>query len=165
MGLLCGKVCNKTVPLLLKPKKGVANRKIASIATYSDEWITESESLRNDMNKICLSTSMTDQDFIIHIKSITEEYNVILGGTESRLMLSESHPNKLTIEDIQDNLNNRVGQINGRKVDKNYNKEDMALRAFMRNYKGTCNTYGNYSHKRVAYIGLNSNGNENRKEK
>ena len=42
---------------------------------------------------------------MIHIFSnLTEEYDAVLDGTESRLMLNKNNPNKLIIEDIQDKL-------------------------------------------------------------
>ena len=64
---------------------------------------------------------MLDQDFMIHIlTNLTEEDDVVLGGMESRLILDKWDPNKLTIEDIQENLNNWAEWIRkrGMQVDK-----------------------------------------------
>ena len=57
-------------------------------------------SLRNYIDRICLSTRMRDQDVMIHIlDNLTKEYDVSFGGMESRMMLDDSYSNKLTIGD------------------------------------------------------------------
>ena len=67
--------------------------------------MTELESLRNEIEKISISTNMSDEDFMIHVlNNLTEEYGVVLDKMESRLMLKEDNPNKLTIEDVRDKL-------------------------------------------------------------
>ena len=49
---------------------------------------------------------------MIHIlNNLPEEYGVILDGLESRLIIPDSDPNKLTIENIRDKLNNRFERI------------------------------------------------------
>ena len=55
------------------------------------------------------------------------------------------------IEDIQDMLNHWAEQINGRVTEKDNEKEGMALRPFVKQYKGPCNTYGKYGHKGVTF--------------
>ena len=63
--------------------------------------MTELESLRNEIDKNSISTKMSDEEFMIHVlNNLTEEYDVVLGGMESRLMLKENDPRKLTIEDV-----------------------------------------------------------------
>ena len=110
---LLAKYAPKTAPSLLKLKKKFANSKLGS--EHPDEWITELESLRNDMDKISLTAKMTDQDFMIHVlNNLTEEYDVILDGMESKLMLGDNDPNKLTIEEIRAKLNNRHERIEDR---------------------------------------------------
>lgn len=80
---LVAKYAPKTAPSLLKLKKQFANSTLGN-DVYPDEWITELESLRNDMDSISLSSKMTDQDFMIHIlNNLPEEYDVILDGMES----------------------------------------------------------------------------------
>ena len=57
---------------------------------------------RNKIDKISISTKMSDEDFMIHVlNNLTEDYDVVLDGLESRLMLNENDPNKLTIEDVR----------------------------------------------------------------
>ena len=59
------------------------------------------------MDKISLSAKMIDQNFIIHVlNNLPVEYDVVLGGMESRLMLPDGDANKLTIEDVRAKLNN-----------------------------------------------------------
>ena len=42
---------------------------------------------------------MTDQDFVIHIlNNLPELYIVVLYGMESRIILKDNDPNKLTFE-------------------------------------------------------------------
>ena len=104
---LIAKYAPKTAPSLLKLKKQFANSNLTK-EVHPDEWITELESLRNEMNGISLSSKMTDQDFMIHIlNNLPEVYDVVLDGMESRLMLKDDDANKLTIENIRDKLNNR----------------------------------------------------------
>jgi hypothetical protein len=108
---LVAKYAPKTAPSLLKLKKQFANSLLKN-EVYPDEWITELESLRNDMDSISLSSKMNDQDFMIHIlNNLPESYDVILDGMESRFMLPDSDPSKLTIENIRDKLNNRFERI------------------------------------------------------
>ena len=74
--------------------------------------MTELESVQNEIDKIIISTKMLDKDLVIHIlNNLTEEYEVILGWMESRLMLKENDPNKLTIEDVQDKLSGGYDRI------------------------------------------------------
>ena len=73
------KYAPNTAPLLLKLKKTFVNSKLGSIEKHPDKQITEPESLRNNIDKMCLSTSMTDQDVMIHIlNNLTEEHVVVL---------------------------------------------------------------------------------------
>jgi hypothetical protein len=49
---------------------------------------------------------------MIHIlNNLPEAYDVILDEMESRLMFPDSDPNKLTIKNIPDKLNNRSERI------------------------------------------------------
>ena len=56
--------------------------------------MTELESLRNEIDRISVTTKMSDDDFIIHVLNhLTEEYDAVLDGIEiSRLMLKENDP-------------------------------------------------------------------------
>lgn len=141
---LVAKYAPKTAPSLLKLKKQFANSSLQR-EVHPDEWITDLESLRNDMDSISLSSKMNDQDFMIHIlNNLPEEYDVILDGMESRLMLPDSDPNKLTIENIRDKLNNRFERIAKNTEAK---EEEKAFAAFSKQYKGRCGKCGDYGHK------------------
>jgi hypothetical protein len=141
---LIAKYAPKTAPSLLKLKKQFANSSLKN-EVYPEEWITELESLRNDMDSIRLSSKMNDQDFMIHIlNNLPEAYDVILDGMESRLMLPDSDPNKLTIENIRDKLNNRFERITKNELAK---EEEHALASFSKQYKGRCSNCGEYGHK------------------
>ena len=59
MGLLGDK-------MLLELKKTVANIKLGSNAMYHGGWIADVGNLNNDIGKICLSTRVINQEFMIH---------------------------------------------------------------------------------------------------
>ena len=59
-------------------------------------------------------------------------------------MLPDSDPNKLTIENIRDKLNNRFERIAKNTEAK---EEEKALAAFQKQYKGRCGKCGEYGHK------------------
>ena len=59
---LVAKYAPKTAPSLLKLKKKFANSKLEGIDMHPDEWVTELESLRNDMDNIEISAKMSDLD-------------------------------------------------------------------------------------------------------
>ena len=141
---LVAKYAPKTAPSLLKLKKQFANSSLKN-EVYPDEWVTELESLRNDMDSISLSSKMSDQDFMIHIlNNLPESYDVILDGMESRLMLPDSDPNKLTIENIRDKLNSRFERI---AKNESAREDEQALAAYSKQYKGRCSKCGEYGHK------------------
>ena len=103
------------------------------------------------MNKISLSTQMSDQDFMIHVlNNLPEEYDVVLDGMESRLLLADSDPNKLTIEDVRAKVNNRFERIEEREGKKGEN-DDVAF--FTKDgkgggkFEGTCFHCGERGHK------------------
>ena len=48
---------------------------------------------RESTKKISVSTNMPDEDFMVHVlNNLTEEYEVVLDGMESRLMLKDNDP-------------------------------------------------------------------------
>ena len=142
---LVAKYAPKTAPSLLKLKKQFANNRLGDAEMHPDEWITELESLRNDMDKISLSAKMTDQDFMIHVlNNLPVEYDVVLDGMESRLMLPDGDANKLTIEDVRDKLNNRFERMDERE---SQTKEEVAFANFTKQFKGICRNCGKYGHK------------------
>ena len=57
---------------------------------------------------------MSDEDFMTHVlNNLTKECDVVFVKMESRLMLKENNPNKLTIEDVQDKLSGSFDRIHG----------------------------------------------------
>lgn len=76
---LINKYAPKTAPSYIQLKKDFANSKLKSVDSDPDEWITELESLRSEMNRVTITgkSDMTDVDLIIHILSnLPEEYEV-----------------------------------------------------------------------------------------
>lgn len=150
---LLAKYAPKTAPSLLKLKKKFANSKLESSKKHPDEWITELESLRNDMDQIHISSRMSDLDFLIHVlNNLPELYDVVLDGMESKLMLADTDPNKLKIEDVRDKLNSRYERIidhakESRELEDDDGSEEKALLAWQSQYKGVCYKCGVYGHK------------------
>ena len=71
---LLTKYSPKTAPSLLKLKKNFAKSQLESVNKHPDEWMTELESLQNEIDKISVSTKMSDEDFMIHVlNNLTEE--------------------------------------------------------------------------------------------
>ena len=67
----------------LKLEKNFANSQLESVDIHPDEWMTELESLRNEIDKISISTKMSDEDFMIHVlNSLTEDYDVVLKSAD-----------------------------------------------------------------------------------
>ena len=149
---LVAKYAPKTAPSLLKLKKEFANSKLDDNDKHPDEWVTELESLRNEMDNIGISGRMSDLDFMIHIlNNLPELYDVVLDGMESRLMLPESDMNKLTIENIREKLNNRYERTKRNEYEnENENGYEKALSAsnyYKKKFKGRCHDCGQIGHK------------------
>ena len=73
---------------------------------------------------------------------------MVLDGMESRLMLNENDPNKLTIEDVRDKLSGRFDRIcerSEKEKDSSWVTEE-ALAAYTKQYKGICGKCGEYGH-------------------
>ena len=68
---LTQKYLPKTAPSYIKLKKEFANSTLGNTSTPPDEWVSELESLRNQMNAIYIpnQSDMTEVDLIIHILS------------------------------------------------------------------------------------------------
>ena len=141
---LMAKYAPKTAPSLLKLKKKFANSRLVDLEKNPDEWITELEGFRTDMEDIHIATTMSDLDFLIHVlNNLPDKYDVVLDGMEERLMLEDSDPKKLTIGDMRDKLNNRFERLKGR-LNNAKEKDDVALYA---NFKGNCTKCGKQGHK------------------
>ena len=146
---LVAKYSPKTAPSLLKLKKNFANSQLEKVEMHPDEWMTELESLRNEIDKISVSTKMSDEDFMIHVlNNLTKDYDVVLDGMESRLMLKENDPNKLSIEEVRDKLSGRYDRVRERIANHKdgpiTDENDMA--AYSKQYKGICGKCGEYGH-------------------
>jgi len=95
---------------------------------------------------------MSDLDLMIYIfNNLPEQYDVVLDGMESRLMLGYNDKDKLTIENIQDKLNNWFERIK-HNMDESYIKEhqeDELLNVYVKPFKRNCNKCGRYGYERM----------------
>ena len=67
MGLFDGKICVKNCNIVAEADEEISHTKRGGTEKHPGEWITELESLRNNIDNIRLSTRMMDQDFMSHI--------------------------------------------------------------------------------------------------
>ena len=103
--------------------------------------MTELGSLRNEIDKISVSTKMSDEDFMIHVlNNLTEEYNMALDRMESRLMLRENGLITLTIEDFQEKLSERFDEICERIANHKNGPitDETSMAAHAKQYTGIC---------------------------
>ena len=108
---LVHKYAPKTAPSYIQLKKDFANSKLLSAHTDPDEWMTDLECLRSEMNKVKISgkTDMSEVDLIIHILSnLPEEYEVAVSELEEKLK-NTSTP--LDMETVHEKLNSRIERI------------------------------------------------------
>lgn len=141
---LVHKYAPKTAPSYIQLKKDFANSKLASVDTDPDEWMTDLECLRSEMNKVQIpgKTDMSEVDLIIHILSnLPEEYEVAVSELEEKLK-NTSTP--LSIETVREKLNSRYERMTKNAEAK---EEEKALAAFKKQYKGRCSKCGEYGHK------------------
>ena len=102
---LVAKYAPKSTPSLLKLKKKFENSRLKSAQVDPDEWISELEGLRTEIEEINSSSAVSDYDFMVKIlNNLPSEYDVILDGLENRLSMDGSGSNALTIEDIREKL-------------------------------------------------------------
>ena len=91
---LTQKYLPKTAPSYIKLKKEFTNSTLGDASTPPDEWLSELESLRNQMNAISIpnKSDMTEVDLIIHILSnLLEEYEVAVAELEKICKAKPSH--------------------------------------------------------------------------
>ena len=141
---LTSKYQPESTPSYIQLKKDFANSKLSSLDTRLDEWMSELESLRTEMNKIQIrgKTVMSEVDLIIHILSnLPEEYEVAVSELERKL---KDDSVQLSMEDIRETLGSRFDRIV-----KNYEakKEELAFAAFKKQFKGLCGKCGEHGHK------------------
>jgi len=101
----------KTAPSYIQLKKEFANSKLKSAVHNPDEWITDLEFLRTQMNNVTIpgKTNMTEVDLIIHIlANLPEEYEVVVSKIEEKLKTS---PSALQLEDVCTDLNSLFKRI------------------------------------------------------
>jgi len=146
---LVAKYAPKSTPSLLKMRKKFENSKLSSAVIDPEEWISELEGLRTEVEGIDSSSAMSDKDFMVKVlNNLPSEYDVILDGLENRLTLDQSDPNTLTIENIREKLNNRYERILGKIEAEEEKEEEKALVGYYkRQYKGRCSNCGEYGHK------------------
>ena len=134
----------------IKLKKDFSNSKLKSIKEDPDDWITKLESIRSEMDSLCINSKkkkMEDEDFIIHILSnLPEEYEVAVNDLEN--LLSVSNPDEpLTIEDVREKLGARFSRLAKSDEEVEREKEEKAYAAFKKQYKKPCSYCGKLGHK------------------
>ena len=67
MGSFSCEVFNKDGPFVVEIEEKNASSQLESVETHPDKWMTELESLRNEIDKISISTKMSDEDFMIRV--------------------------------------------------------------------------------------------------
>ena len=141
---LVNKYAPQTAPSYITLKKTFANSTLADATEDPDNWITELECMRTEMNKVTISgkSDMTDVDVIIHVLSnLPEDYEVQVNELEEKLQDTSV---TISIEDIRSKLNSRYARI---QKNEETREEEKALAAFRKQFKGLCNKCGQYGHK------------------
>ena len=154
---LVAKFAPRSTPSLLKLQKEYENSKLESSTRDPEDWISELEGLRIDIELIESSSAISERNFMVKIlNNLPSEYDVILDGLENRLALKPDDENALTVDGIREKVNNRYERIRkNAKIDVAIEENDRALVSV--SFKGTCNKCGKYGHKGVGC----PNGNEN----
>ncbi len=170
---LVHKYAPKTAPSFIKLKKDFANSKLKSVDADPEQWLTELESLRSEMNKVTIAgkSDMTDVDLIIHVlANLPEEYEVAVSKLEEKLKDSR---NPLELEDVREELNSRFERITKHAAESKDDKALMAVleeedidiekafAAFVKQFKGLCNKCGKYGHKGADCKEESNNNNDN----
>ena len=75
--------------------------KLNDVSKDPDEWITDLESLRVQINQIGLVSKMSDRDQMIHImNSLPEQYDPVINNLEIHLMKNEEGPDYLMLDSL-----------------------------------------------------------------
>ena len=141
---LVNKYAPQTAPSYITLKKTFANSTLADATEDPDDWITELECMRTEMNKVTIGgkSDMTDVDVIIHVLSnLPEDYEVQVNELEEKLQDASV---TVSIEDVRSKLNSRYARIQKNEESR---EEEKALAAFRKQFKGLCNKCGQYGHK------------------
>ena len=135
---LVAKYAPKSTPSLLKLKKEFKNCKLEDAWTDPEDWISELEGIRTEIEAIDSASAISEKDFMVKIlNNLPEEYDVILDGLENRLEASGNQ--KLTLEGIRDKLGSQYARIKKNKKDV---KQEKAFALYMKQYKGNCTNCG-----------------------
>ncbi len=100
---------------------------LADATEDPDNWITELEYMRTEMNKVTISgkSDITDVDIIIHILSnLPEDYKVQVNKLEEKLQDTSV---RISIEDICSKLSSRYARIQKNEESR---EEEKALASF-----------------------------------
>lgn len=136
-----------TAPKLLKLKKELMNMRLDDVSKDPDEWITDLENIRVQINQIDLVSKMSERDLMIHImNSLPEQYDPVIDNLEIRLMKDVDDENYLTLDHLREKLSDRYARI----MDKEERRDerDKGLRANDEYFKGTCHQCGKYGHRK-----------------
>jgi hypothetical protein len=171
---LVNKYAPKTAPSYIQLKKEFANSRLKSAAHNSDDWITDLEFYRTQMNNVQIpgKSDMSEVDLIIHILSdLPEEYEVVVSKIEEKL---KTQPSAVTLEDVRTDLNSRFKRIQKHEEETTNEKglstktieqlaelDETALAAFIKQFKGLCNKCGKYGHKGADCKSNDKNNDDN----
>ena len=133
---LVNKYAPQTAPSCISLKKSFANSTLADATEDQDNWITELECMRTEMNKVKIGgkSDMTDVDIIVHVLSnLPEDYEVQVNELEEKLQDTSV---TLAIKDVRSKLNSRYARMQKNEESR---EEEKALVAFRKKFKGLCN--------------------------
>jgi hypothetical protein len=140
------------------------NSKLKSATHNPDDWITDLEFLRTQINNVTIlgKTDMTEVDLIIHILSnLLEEYEVVVSKIEEKLKIS---PSALQLEDVRVDCYSTEKGLSSTTFEALSELDKTALAAFIKQFKGLCNKCGKYGHK-SADCKTNNNKDDNHNNK
>ena len=143
---LTQKCLPKTAPSYIKLKNEFANSTLGDVSTPPDKWVSELESLRNQMNTILIpnKSDMTEVDLIIHILSnLPEEYKVAVAELEKD-MQSQTKP--LEMENVRRVLDSRFERLSKNTDVFDESGEKVFAAWAKKQYNGICGKCGEYGH-------------------
>ena len=141
---LINKFVPKSAPSLLKLKRAFNRSKLTSTSKDPDEWITDLEDLREKLENMTPSHTMTDNDLIIHIlNNLPKEYEIDVTNMEDRIGASS---NALEIDEVRAKLSLRFERLN-EDEDKEDNDEEQETAYYSGGFKGKCYKCGTFGHK------------------
>ena len=124
----------KTAPSYIKLKRKFVNSKLKSAENDPEEWITELEGLKTEMNNVLIpgKTEMSEVDLVIHIlSSLPEEYEVAVSALEDKMMNASS---AIDIEDVREKVVLRYDRLKQQEKVNLEAREEKAFAAFKREW-------------------------------